>query len=164
MARIKDGDIFELKTSLGFVYLHRVLKDKTIGELMRVLPGFFKQRPSDFIDIVQGDEQFYLFFPLSAASKRKIISHVGFYPSNSFSKPKVMRVELFKNQVFSGWHIVNTDDWSRTIIKELSDDHKKLSPWGVWNDTLLVERLVDGWTLENWEEKTIAKTLESDEK
>ena len=36
-------------------------------------------------------------------------------------------------------------------VKELTGGgQKELSPWGIWNDTLLIERMMEGWTPEKW--------------
>jgi hypothetical protein len=62
-----------------------------------------------------------------------------------------MRIEHMVRGEFLGWHIVNTATWHNTLVKNLSSEEKKLSPWGIWNDTLLIERLTNDWSLENWE-------------
>ena len=83
-------------------------------------------------------------------NKRKIVELVGFYPANGFKKPEYMRTEHNVRGEFLGWHIINTETWKRELVKSLSLEQKELSPWGVWNDTLLIERLVDNWSLKNW--------------
>ena len=91
-----------------------------------------------------------IFFPLSFANKKKILKLAGYYPINEFNKPKFMRTEYYIRGKFLGWHIVNTDTWERELTEVLTPEQKKLSPWGIWNDTLLIENLVNGWSLENW--------------
>jgi len=49
-----------------------------------------------------------------------------------------------------GWHIIDTETWQRQLVKTLTPEQKQLSPWGIWNDTLLIENLVDDWELEKW--------------
>lgn len=49
-----------------------------------------------------------------------------------------------------GWHIVNTDTWKGQMVNELTPEERLLSPWGIWNDTLLVERLAQKWSLDQW--------------
>lgn len=49
-----------------------------------------------------------------------------------------------------GWQIIDTDTWHRQLVKDLSAEQKKLSDWGTWNDTLLIEDLVSDWSLEKW--------------
>ena len=150
MVRIKLGDIFEIKTSKGNAYLHYIYKDKTIGDLIRVLPGLFTERPVIFDKLVTSKERYMLFFPLSAANKKRIVEQVGYYPADSFEKPRYMRTEHIVKGEFLGWHIIDTETWQRQLVKTLTQEQKKLSPWGIWNDILLIENLVDGWSLEKW--------------
>jgi len=150
MSRIKLGDIFEIKTSKGNAYLHFFYKDPEIGDLIRVLPRLYKKRPIDFNGLASEQEEFMIFFPLSFANKKKIVELVGHYPINEFKKPEFLRTEYYIRGEFLGWHIINTNTWKRQLVKTLTVEQKKLSPWGVWNDTLLIENLVNGWKLEDW--------------
>lgn len=150
MARIKIGDIFEINTPKGKAYLHYVYKDKAIGDLIRILPGLYPNRPASFEKLAGSKERYMVFFPLSVASKHKIVEQVGHYPIDNFEKPRYMRAEHIVKGEFLGWHIVDTETWQRQLVKVLTSEQKKLSPWGIWNDTLLIENLTDGWSLEKW--------------
>lgn len=75
---------------------------------------------------------------------------VGFYSTSGFSKSKFVRTKHNVRGEFLGWHIVNTETWQRQLIESLSSEQKKLSPLGIWNDTLLIENLINYWSLENW--------------
>lgn len=150
MGKIKLGDIFEINTPKGKAYLHYIYKDNTIGELIRVLPGLHAERPASIDKLAGSAERYMIFFPLSAASKRKIVERVGYYPAEGFSKPKYMRTEHNVRGEFLGWHIVDTDTWHRQLVKELTPEQKQLSSWGTWNDTLLIRNLVNDWSLEKW--------------
>ena len=150
MAAIKLGDIFEIKTTKGYAYLHFIYKDKETGDLVRVLHGLHSKRPIDFNDLASHQEQFMVFFPLSFANKKNIVEFVGSYPADEFEKPKFMRIEHFVRGEFIGWHIINTDTWQRQLTQALSPEQKKLSPWGVWNDTLLIESLENDFSLATW--------------
>lgn len=150
MGRIKLGDIFEINTTKGKAYLHYIYKDKTVGDLIRVLPGLYSDRPDNLLKLAGSKETFMVFFPLSAAYKQKIVEQVGHYPTDSFKKPKHMRIEHIIRGEFLGWHIVDTETWQRQLAKTLTPEQKKLSPWGIWNATLLIENLTNDWTLEKW--------------
>ena len=145
------GAVFELKTKQGNAYLHYIYEDKELGELVRVLPGFYTERPTSFDEVARGQERYMIFFPLAAASKRKLVEQVGAYPTAGFHKPKYMRTPHTVKGAFLGWHIVDTDTWHRQLVKTLTPAQKRLSDWGSWNDTLLVERLEQGWVLEDWQ-------------
>ncbi len=150
MAKIKIGDIFEIVTPIGKAYLHYIFKDESIGDLIRVLPGIYAERPASFEQLAASKERYMIFFPVSVANKRKIIELVGNYPTTGFTKPAFMRTEHIVKGDFLGWFIINTKTWQRELKKELSSEQKELSPWGVWNDTLLIERLGNNWSLQSW--------------
>lgn len=150
MKRIKLGDIFEINTPKGKAYLHFIYKDSVLGELIRVLPGLYSDRPVNLGDLAKLNECYMVSFPLAAAVKKTIVIPVGFYPASDFSKPRFMREEHIVRDEFLGWFIVDTDTWKRQLVKNLTPEQKKYSPWGIWNDTLLVESLVNDWKLEEW--------------
>ena len=150
MMKIKLGEIFEINTHRGKAYLHYIYKDKTMGDLIRVLQGLHFERPASFDKLAAFKEMYMVFFPLSAANRRKIVEQVGYFPSDNFEKPKYMRSEHIVNGEFLGWHIIDTDTWQRKLVKNLTTEQKKISPWGVWNDTLLIENLTNDWNLEKW--------------
>ncbi|HTD92563.1 MAG TPA: hypothetical protein VK644_02075, partial [Chitinophagaceae bacterium] len=146
MTKIKMGDIFEISTPKGNAYLHYVYSDKTIGSLIRVLSGLYTGGSVDLCKIAASNERFMVFFPLSAAFRRKIVKYAGHCDIQDFVKPAYMREENNVRGVFLGWYIIDTQTWHRQLVKELTPAHKQLSPWGCWNDTLLIEKLMEGWT------------------
>jgi len=150
MARIKIGDIFEINTPKGKAYLHYVYKDKVTGELIRVLQGLYGERPVNIPELATSNERYIVSFPIAAATKQGIVEVVGHYSMVGFEKPKLMRTEHNVRGKFLGWHLVDTETWQRKLVSTLSPEQKKLSPWGVWNDTLLIENLMNNWSLENW--------------
>ncbi len=150
MKKINLGDIFEIKTAKGYTYLHFIFKNKELGELIRVLPNFYDERPLDFKELEISTERFMVFFPLSFAYKKKIVEKVYFSPYENYKKPDYMRTEHIVGDKFLGWDIVNTNTWDRKLVKKINSKQKSLSPWGIWNDTLLIENLEKGWSLENW--------------
>jgi hypothetical protein len=151
MGKIQVGDIFEIETSKGKAYLHYIHKDPKVGrELVRLLPGLYTERPENLELLASSKEQYMLFFPISAAKRKKIVEPVGYFPADNFDKPKYMRDEHNVRGELLGWHIIDTDSWRRELVKELTREQRKLSDWASWNDTLLKKRLVEGWSLENW--------------
>lgn len=150
MKRLKLGDLFELETSEGYAYVHFIYKDNKLGELIRILPQLYNARPSNLGEIVSHQERFMVFFPLSIARKRKIVNYVGNYNIEGYNKPKYMRTEYTVKGEFLGWHIIDTETWQRRLVKSLTSEEKKLSPWGIWNDTLLIERINQNWNIDDW--------------
>lgn len=130
--------------------MHYIYKDPVLGELIRVLPGLYSDESVNLNDLAALNERYVVSFPLAAAVRKKIVIQVGFCPSSDFNKPRFMREEHIIKNEFLGWFIVDTDTWKRKLVKSLTSKQKKFSPWGIWNDTLLVENLVDDWKLEEW--------------
>jgi hypothetical protein len=151
MKRLHFGDVFEIATSKGIAYLQLCAVDKDGIQLVRVIKGVYPSHPVNLDEIVSEPELFMVHFPLVAACQRKLISKVGNYPLPSdFQAPEYMRTTYVRQGKFMGWHIVNTETLNRRFVECLSPSEVKLSPWGVWNDTLLKERIESGWNLENW--------------
>lgn len=151
MARIKIGDVFEISTPKGKAYLQYVHKHETIGELIRILDGLYVDGCERLDELVENKELYLIHFPLGIAYKRRIVNKMGNYPlPTNFKLPRKFRDDHIIRGEFICWHIVDYDSWQRESVKELSEEQKKLSPWGTWNDTLLIEKLVDDWTLDEW--------------
>lgn len=151
MKGIKIGDVFEIETPKGNGYFQYVYSNKEIAELIRVLPGLYTKLP-DLASLVTGKTNFFVHFPLKAAIRQGIVKPVGNYDlPKGLKLPERMRTDFVdRDGRRKHWHIVDYETWQRKTVETLSPEHVQLSPWGVWNDTLLVERLAEGWTLEKW--------------
>jgi hypothetical protein len=150
MKKLIIGDIFEIATSKGNAYLHYAFKDNTLGDLIRVLPGLYQNIPLDLDKLVLGEEDYFLYFPVCLACRRKLVIKVGHNSVKSYSKPKFMRSDEYLNGEFRCWHIINSETWKRESVQILSTEQKKLSAWGHWSFPLLIENLENNWNLENW--------------
>ena len=152
MKKITIGDVFSINTPKGIAYFQYVYKDSDGIELIRILPGLFSNIPADLGDLVRQKELFFISFPLSAAYRKKIVELVGGYSiPEDFQRPKFMRIRnADRDGNLINWYIVDTDTLKREKVLELTEEQKKLSPWGSWNDTFLIERLTEGWTLDKW--------------
>ena len=145
------GDIFELQTKNGnkiyFQCVEIPENPKNEVELIKVFYDLYSETPSEIISIAQG-KYFFNRFPLKTALRRKIISKIGSskLPEN-FEIPKYYRTTNLTNDA---WQIIDAKTWKRETIIDLTEEQKKLSPWGGMNDTLIVELLERGWNLENW--------------
>ena len=149
--KIEIGDIFELPTNKGYVYLQCVQIPEDRRQELELIRIYYHVHPHSVADVsfIQESEFFYLRFVLQAAYNRKIVDKVGNISLEpEFRIPRYFRTE---NAFGEGWHIIDTLSRQRETIIELSEEHRKISPWGTWNDTLLIDRLDKGWTLENWE-------------
>lgn len=152
MKRIKIGDVFRIKTDNGIAYFQYVFNNKTIGELIRILPGLYEEQLNNLSDLVEEKELFFIHFPLKAAYKQEIVNFVdNFDLPKSLKLPRYMRSKKVDNESkLISWQIIDYNTWKRESVNKLSPEQIKLSPWGTWNDTLLIERLSEGWTLDKW--------------
>jgi hypothetical protein len=142
--RPQIGDVIEIETPRGLAYAHYTHEHRDpprSGSLLRVLPGLFETRPDDFGHLVSLDERFSVFFPLGAATNRGIVRIVATEPI-----PEAKRLFPIFGQLSGDGHFWWLWDGKREW-KARSD--KKATPralWEVWNDTLLIERIAEGWT------------------
>lgn len=144
---MKVGDVFEIETKKGKGYLQYVKEpmDNTELEKTRVFYNLFSLQ-TELSKIVSG-EYFFLEFPLKAAKRMKILSYVG-----NLELPSTLRYPRYFRSVNvfgEGWRIIDATG-GQIFVEKLDEKQKKLSPWGTWNDTLLIDNLEKGWRLENW--------------
>jgi hypothetical protein len=149
--RIKSGDVFEIITPKGKGYFQFVFDNKEICELIRVLPGIYTEHHSNIIELATAKEMYFVHFPLKAAIKQGKVDFIdNFRLPKDLELPKKMREDYSDSEGNRGWHIINYDTWQREFVQELSKEQLKLSPWEIWNDSMLIERLAEGWNLEQW--------------
>lgn len=149
--RIGIGDVFAITTSHGEGYLQFVYKDDQGIEFLRVMPGLYKSNPDNLGEIVEQKERYVIGFPLGAAYRKKIVDRVGNFPiPDWFQMPQLFRSAHMVRGEFLGWHIIDRETWRRELVERLSAKERELSPWEIWNDTMLKERLVENWSLEMW--------------
>jgi hypothetical protein len=124
-----------------------------MGELMRVLPGLYDNVPECLIGLVEQRERFVTFFPLAAAVKRQIVRYVDNVPVPAVVDHfPVLRspgyVNPATNEIESWWLWNGESAWR---VDELSDAEKNFSLKSIMNDTLLIERIISGWTPANFQ-------------
>lgn len=149
--KIELGDIFELQTEKGekiyFQCIEIPTDTRNEVELIKIFYDLWAEPPVDLNSIIRGD-YFFTRFPLKAALRRKIVTKIGNYTlSENFEVPEYYRTTNFTEDA---WQIVDAKTLKRETVVELSEEQKKLSPWGGMNDTLIIELLERGWKLENW--------------
>ena len=153
MKKGQVGDVFEIETSKGKGYFQYVyLNSSDDIELIRVFPGLYAEAPQNMEELVLQKEAFFVQFPVRAAYRRKIVRLMGHYeiPLKLELPPPKMRTPHVVRGKFICWHIVDYKTLQRVSVKNLSEEQKKFSPWEIWNDTLLIEKMMEGWTPEKW--------------
>lgn len=149
MARIKFGDIFEIPTPKGLAYGQYLLRHKEYGALVRMFSRFHDRRPSNLRETI-GDVQFICFFPLQAAVNRDIVTIVGNAPipkeASTLPTFRTGVVDPTTGKVALWWFWDGEKEWR---VGALTPEQRYMPMRGIWNDTLIIERLVEGWRAEN---------------
>ena len=143
------GDIIEIQTPTGLAYAQYTHRHSTYGALLRVFSSIFAARPSDFSAVVNQEPQFSTFFPLATACKRGIVRVVAAetIPSSSSEFPTFRAGLSNTHGKVETWWL--WDGERETKIGTLAPGMERYPIRGVINDTLLVERIVQGWRHEN---------------
>lgn len=142
--KIQLGDVFQLNTNKGRVMLQYVYFGSV--EFIKVYRTFYFDLPNELETFMKESEYFILQFPIKAAHKMKIIEKVG-NAKFKFMLPEFMKHRSFNKDGIKGWTIVNTKTYRLRFTEFLTEEEKYLSPFGVWNDTLLISRLENDWQL-----------------
>lgn len=149
MAHLKHGDLLEVPTPRGLAYAQYINKHQNYGALLRVFKALHESRPHDIKDAI-GEVQFVCFFPLQAAIRQGIVSVVGNAPVPSadrvFPTFRAGVVDPSIGKVSSWWFWDGEREWR---VGTLSPEQRRMPIRGIWNDTLLVERIVSGWRPEH---------------
>ena len=143
--RPQIGDVIEIETPIGLgyaQYTHEHREPPRFGSLLRVLPGLFAMRPSDFQALLVQEERFSIFFPLGAALNRQILRIVA-----NDAIPKARRAfQTFGKLSGDGqvwWMWDGSREWKARSARERTPRALR----AIWNDTLLIERIADqDWT------------------
>jgi hypothetical protein len=144
------GDILEIPTKRGLAYVqfsHYHEPPPHYGAIIRVLPGFFRERPKEFQAIADQRELYYTLFPVRAAVNRKIFSVVGHAAVPLHAK----NFPLFRSgtpdprsgKVEQWWLWNGIKSWR---IGELTDEQLDLPIKAGWNDLCLISSIEEGWT------------------
>jgi hypothetical protein len=148
--QVRIGDILEIPTSKGLAYAHYTHQHPTHGGLIRLFEAVLENRPSDFSELANGPVRFSTFLPVAAAVKRRVFKVVGHevvaphnqpFPifRNGIADPKTKKVSVW-------WFWDGEREWK---VGQITPEERKMPIVGVWNATLLVERIEAGWTPSN---------------
>ncbi|MFC1597737.1 hypothetical protein ACFL5Q_07360 [Planctomycetota bacterium] len=148
--RAKPGDLLEVKSSRGLSYVQYVGKHPEYGDVILVLPGCFKGRPSDLTCLVDEAAGFLAFYSARAAVLQDLAEIVASHnlPSEIEVPTKLRRAGARgPGGEVRTWIIENED---HEIVREkLSDLEKQLPIAAIWDHELLTRRISEGWRPEN---------------
>src|SRR5258708_17996155 len=97
--RAQMGDVLEIDTPIGLAYFQYTHQHAMFGGLIRVLLGTYRERPSNFAELVRGPDQFRIFLPVRASASRGFIRIV----SNEEIPPYALPFPLFKSGRPGNW-------------------------------------------------------------
>lgn len=149
MAKLKIGDVVEIKTAKGLAYAQYAHKHKQYGALLRVFGDFYEVPQNGFAELEKNKPTSMCFFPLNAAVDQGIVSIVDnvALPTEAQVFP-VFRAGVTdpSTRKVGGWWLWDGEkEWR---VGDLNAEQRKFPIRGVWNDTLLIERIESGWTPE----------------
>jgi hypothetical protein len=160
--KAKIGDILEVKTPLGLVYMQYTHEEVSMGAIVRILPGFFSMRPRDFTELARQHELYFTFYTLRYAVPNGDVEIVSNQPVPHWAEPyPMMRHSNGADRTGKthSWKILRADtpftlDNLRKSpnVVTLTPDLAKLSIHALWTHPLLAKRLAQSWTPERAED------------
>lgn len=158
LARI--GDVVEIGTPKGFVYVQLTHDLPMRGELVRVLPGFYATRPANLAALVRQRERYVTFSMLRGILRDNEVINVGGrevpeaaivgpFPIPERNRP----IPLFRMPGGPGRHPVtgrlNTwrfmDEDRLWRVEGLTAAQRDLPVEGIPSHPLFIEQIVSGW-------------------
>lgn len=148
--KLTIGDIIEIATSKGLCYAYYTHEHRTYGSLIRVYPGFYEVRPKDVQSLVCGDPKFICFCSISKSIRDGKFFIVG----NAELKGDAKVFPTFRagmkspatDKVENWWFWDGNNEWR---VGNITNEQRKMPLRGVWNEKLLLLRIVSEWTPQN---------------
>lgn len=172
MARkAKIGDVCEIKTPVGLAYVQYTHDHPSMGQLMRVLPGMYPNRP-DLGKLAQEKELYYLFYPLHYSIRDRKLEVAANEAVPRWAKPyPPMRASWGEDRTGKTLRWLITDASKEFTLDEipkmlhvddLTPEQRRFSPYQLWSHEAVVQRLTEGWTPEREEEFRLKHIAEAE--
>lgn len=140
--RPKIGDVIEIPTRNGFAYAQYTHRNQLCGFLIRILPGVFPSRPSNFADLIEQTEADIAFVFLLDDLRNNLASIVAHQDVPERFRPFPMFragiVNPASGRVECWWLWDGEREWK---VGELTPELFRLPIREVWSNTLLRERI-----------------------
>lgn len=170
--RAQIGDIVEIKTpaGLGYVqYTHETTPK--LGELVRVLPGLYESRPTDFVELARQRELYFVFYFMNYSLRAGWAEVVSNQPIPQWAKtPPMMRHaaasdgfgRVIRWRILSAASQLTPDVLIRTpLLTELTPEQKRLSIREIWPHKAMIRELARCWTPERAAELRLQDFMEN---
>jgi hypothetical protein len=151
MKRVRIGDIVEIETKKGLayaIYTHKHATPPYYGALIQVFDKLYDSPPADMTEVASNPIRFAVFFPVGPAVNRNLVEVFGRVPIPERLKPW----PIFRNghidprtQKVPEWWLKNLETKQSWYVGVLTPEQRKLPILELWNDTLLKERIEEGW-------------------
>lgn len=162
--KAKIGDVCEIRTPNGRAYVQYTHDDPSLGQLVRILPGLYTERP-DLKRLTSERELYFIFYTLDYAlrdGQAQVVSHEP-VPSWALSFP-IMRKRGGDDRdgrtltwlIGDGSKQSTLEEIKRLVrvrTEDLTPEQKRLSIGStLWSHAVLVKELARGWVPERQEE------------
>lgn len=171
------GNVYAIITTKGYAFgqVAGINEEKWSGMYhCRIFSKLYSEIPENISDIIAGKEDYVMQIELPSMARRKfkMAKKIGKFPfPESYMRPKYVRSSLTigedgSNAPFKRWLVIpdfgtiveriRIDEWVTKVLgKNLydetwKDDFKKLNPSSIFNGSMLIEMLENGWKLEKW--------------
>jgi hypothetical protein len=145
--RARPGDLLEVRTPRGLAYIQFTYSSrKPYREVIRILPGFFAARPSDFTELVNSPRAYFAFYPAGVAASQGLVEVVAEHslpPERDF--PVVYRRAGASNREGKVLAWLICDGTKETLVRELSEEQRHLPIYAIWNHEALIHYLTTEW-------------------
>ncbi len=144
--RARPGDVLEVRTPRGLAYVHYSARDPEYGDAIRVLPGFFTTRPTDFSVLAGSPEAYFSFYPVGAAVSQGLVEVVARIPvPPGQGLPSVYRRAGARRPEGGVLAWLICEGKKETLVWELSEEQRYLPIARIWMHDTLISYLTEEW-------------------
>lgn len=146
--RPRIGDVVEIVTKDGAAFAQYIHQHGDFGEVLRVLGP--ADSDSDSQRVASRPTQFVTFFPLGAACRRGIARILGpaAVPPDFTEFPSFRQALRLDPQSAAPCNWLLWSGADERIVAELTAEQRRWPIRAIMNDTMLVHRVLTGWTAE----------------
>ena len=154
--KARIGDVCEIQTPKGLGYVQYTHEHPDMGQLVRILPGLFLERPI-VSELVKTRELYFTFYVLNHAIRKLLASVVSNEPIPEWAKTVPLmrfdrsfdRIERPNWLIADAFFELTVENLKRTLphLKHvLTPEEETLSIHALWGHQAMVDSLVEGWT------------------
>ncbi|WP_309896649.1 ribonuclease E inhibitor RraB [Archangium sp.] len=145
--RARPGDVLEIRTPRGLAYIHYTYYSrKPYREAIRVLPGFFTERPSEFTALINSPRAYFAFYPAAAAASQGLVEVVAEHPlAPGQDFPAIYRRAGARSREGGVLAWLICEGTKETLVRELSEEQRHLPIASFWSHDVLVTCIAEEW-------------------